>query len=629
MLRILIKKLSVCFAGLIIFITCTACEANASYPIRDYLNDLSIASGIGTGMDISENFEDLYAWGITDRSDTELFDKKLDYDYLAKTIGRLIEADGNYLTALKDKGYISSAVKGKNTVERETAEKVISKAVEYINEGNIESLYEAEFTQEVKSEDEELEVNDLVYRQGEYQIVTAVNDDGYEYREAEYDEVYESLDFEGSYIIDFTQAEVIPYGEEEIDTSYINEKYTLLSSKNHVFNTDGFRVSYTLNTSGIDVHVSKNENGMNVYVDVSINNVNPKLKWHSKEDDLKNCLFNVSFNSTEKLGVSTGKYRNYHLKFKDLDSSSFKSLLDSMVEPAKDELEATIPICKIKTPIPNVPTAFLNLDLLIKLYASGKAEFVLYNKHNLGFETKNGQIRYINDNTHDLNGIIQASAKAALGINLGLEAAGMKLADAELDGGIKGVLKATLHLYEDDGSMKSTESDVSYSALMEIAQDNPDVKVCGDISLYWMLDLIINTSRTKMNKMGFTRTFNILDDDNQVFGNLHHIENGHFVEKCTRTGRAPKNTTEFTKSNRIVLDSYAEVLKKGETYQIIVKALPDGYSTKDLVYSSSDPSIATVSNGLITAIEPGSARIKVQTSDGKHDSLVNILVSTG
>ena len=101
MLRILIKKLSVCFTGLIILITCTACEANASYPIRDYLNDLSIASGIGTGMDIDENFEDLYAWGITDRSDRELFDKKLDYDYLSKTIGRLIEADGDYLTVLK------------------------------------------------------------------------------------------------------------------------------------------------------------------------------------------------------------------------------------------------------------------------------------------------------------------------------------------------------------------------------------------------------------------------------------------------------------------------------------------------------------------------------------------------
>ena len=429
---------------------------------------------------------------------------------------------------------------------------------------------------------------------------------------------------------DFSKAEVIPYGEEYEDTAYVNENYQLMSSSNnHVFNSEGFRISYTLSTTGIDVHLSRDVNGLNVYSDVSINNVKTAFKWYDKEDDLKNCYFKLNFNTTEKLGVSNARYNNMHVTLKDVDSSSFLSALKSIVEPARDELEATIPICKVKTPIPNIPTAFLNLDLLVKLYASGKAEVVLYNRHEAGFETKNGQIRYISENDHDLDGILQASAKACIGLNLGLDAAGFTLADVELDGGIRGVIKSTAHLYDKDGKMTSKQSDIAYSTLYDLAQSNPDVKVCGDLSLYWMLDLIINTSKSKMSKLGFSRTYSILDDDNQVFGNLHHIENGQFVKSCTRKERVNLVSMEVS-SNRIVLDSYAEVLKIGSSYAIVVKALPDGYQKSDLTYTSQDPAIATVtSGGTISAVSPGSVKIIVRSSDGKYDATVNILVSTG
>ncbi len=88
-------------------------------------------------------------------------------------------------------------------------------------------------------------------------------------------------------------------------------------------------------------------------------------------------------------------------------------------------------------------------------------------------------------------------------------------------------------------------------------------------------------------------------------------------------------TMEQVTSTRIVLDSYAEVLKENETYSIAVKALPEGYKLSDLIYSSEDAGIATVSAGQIKAIKPGSVKICVSTSDGKYKAYVNILVSTG
>ena len=55
MLQTLIKKGAICFAGLMIIVTCAACETGTPYLVKDYLNDLSILSGIGEREDPEEN----------------------------------------------------------------------------------------------------------------------------------------------------------------------------------------------------------------------------------------------------------------------------------------------------------------------------------------------------------------------------------------------------------------------------------------------------------------------------------------------------------------------------------------------------------------------------------------------
>ena len=630
MLRISLKKISACLAGFLLLLTCSACKTGTSYYVEDYLNDLAVKTGIGDSYEIADNFEKLYRWGVVDRVDSGKLESKLDYDYLAKTICALIDMQGDSLQILKSHGYISNSVKGRDSVDRESANKVIDKAVHYINAPVYEKQAEYEYVKAPLDEKEVSGSGELVYRDDAYYI-SEINDEGeIDFRKAQYEEVFDSLDLQLEEYLDFTQAIVIPYGEEYDDTSYINENYELLASNgSHVFHTDGFRVSYSLNTSGIDIHVSRNENGLNVYLDASIHNVKPTIIWHEKKNDLKNCLFTLNFNTTEKLGVSTGKYRNYHLDFKDLDPSSFMSLLHSIIEPQSEAQEATIRICEVKVPLSEIPTAYLDLDILLKLYASGKCEFVLNTANKFGFETRNGQIRYINDASHDINTILQASSKAAIGLNAGLEVALTKLSDIQLDAGVKGLVRSTLHLYDEDGSQRAVSSAVPYSGLCELSDGNSDVLVCGDLSLYWLMDLIINTPASRMNRLGFSRTYSIMDEEDQIFNNLHHIENGHFVEHCTRDDRVVLQEMSTVKANRIVLDSYAEVLLKNETYQIIVKALPEGYEASELLYESSDASIASVEDGLVKALKEGSARIQVTSSDGKYSSYVTILVSTG
>ena len=622
----LIKKLSLCLASLLLLVTCASCQASAYYSIGNYLNDLAIKTGIGNSKNLEENFLALQNWKIVQIDDKKLLEDDLDNDYLGKTINSLIEKDNN-LDNLKALGWIDSDSQLTDKVEKSIGIKVIDRATDYINNKTFENVFNSEYRKDIKSVDDDLSIGDIVIKDDEYYKVVDYENDKHILEAAQFEDVFSYLDISSEFEIDFTDSEVIPYGESE-NTIYENHNYNLLSSNTHVFNSEGFRISYSLNKSGIDVHVSKNVNDFNVFLDLSINNVKPVFKWKYEEDDIKNCYFNIKMNSSEKLGISDGKYGNYYLTFKDLDSSSFKSLLNSMVKPVNDQVDVSIPICKIKTPIPNIPCAYLNMDLLIKLYASGKAELALYSKHNMGFETKDGSIRFINDHDHKFDSIAQASSKAGFGINLGLEAATFVLADAQVDAGLKAKLQSTLHLYDEDGNLDSISSDIEYSTLQDISKENNDVKVCADVSFHWYMDLLINTSKTKMSKYGLSKSFSILDDDNQVFGNLHHIENGQFVKKCSRDSRKFIKKMDEVKSDRIILESYAEVLDVDKTYQIIIKSLPKNYTDKDIIFSSSNDNVS-IDNGLIKAIKPGSCKIEVKTKDDKYKSYVNILVSTG
>lgn len=622
------KRIRTCFVCFLLLITCTACKASSTYKIADYINDLAIISGIGENSDTNENYIRLRDWGIVDNDVLHKFNEPVNYYFLCESISKLIEEENDYLIVIKNLGWIDINIDGNSLVDKDEAQKIIAKAIEYKNNIRIESIYDYEYKNDIKAIDDDVNEGDIIYYDG-FKVVENIGDNNIEYRDAQFDEVYEKLEIADSFELNFDEVEIIPYGSEEV-TNYVNSSYNLLASnKNHVYYTDGFRISYSFNSSGISIHVSKDVNKVNLFCDLIVNKIKPSFKWTYEEGDLKNCYMKVSFDTTEHIGASIGRYGRYYLDFQELDASSFNNLLNSVVKKEDDEVEATVKICQIKTPIPNVPLAYFNIDILIKLYVSGKVELACYNSHELGFEMKNGVFRAINNNKHDIDAIASASGKAALGLNFNLEALDFRLMDIELDGGIRSEVKTTMHLYDEDGNSDEINSDIAYATVEEISKNNNNVKVCGDVSLHWLFDIYLNTPQTKMYKMGFSKKYSILDDDNQIFGNMHHIEDGLFVEKCTRKNN--KNISTGTPLptltlNKIVLDSYAEVLDINETYDISVLNLPEGYSKTQLVYYSEDSNIASVLKNTIIANAPGVTKIKVCTSDNKYEALINILV---
>lgn len=627
MLQTLIKKTRICFALVLFTVTCVSCKTDSNYYTSDYLNDL--ADNIGIYSENDDSFSDLCKWQVVEEKDRDLLDKELNYDFLIKSINNLLSEELN-INDLKQSGWIDNRVKETDTVSKENAEDIIHKVVEQINNKEYETAYDYEYRSPLKSKNDLLKSGDLFFDEEDasYKIVTEVVGNDYHYRDATFEEIFSKLEIADSFEVDFSKAELIPYNQEDNNSSYINNKYQLLSAKSHSFNVDGYKITYNLSSSGVDVHLTKSIGQTKFKADLSIYNVKPSISWLYKENDLKNCFFNIKMNTTEKIDVSYGKYANYYLQFKDLDSSSFLSKIKSSINPLKDNIETSIPICQIKVPIEGIPTAYLNLDLLINFSAEGNISLVLYNSHLMGFETKNGQIRFINEHDNDFDSSLSAGGKAGLTANLGIMVANSKLLDLQIDGGLKAQVKSTLYLYDDEGNLTSDESAIAYSTLQQISKENSNVKVCGDVSLHWLLDLIFNTSNTMMYKLGFNKTFNILDEDAQVFGNKHHIENGHFVEQCTRKKNNKIKQANSISSEKIVLDSYAEVIKINETYQIKILSLPKDCQESEIKYTSLDNSIASVENGLVQGLKAGSVKIRVHSNDERFDSYVNILVSS-
>lgn len=643
MRQILNKRLIECLLIIVVLVTCYSCKTKETYLKKDYLNLLSNEVGLSVDDDYLTG---LINFGVVKEEETINLDEELDYEFLSKTVGRLLDYEDDYLKHLKDDGLIKRNKKNKDFVSKEIAEDIIQKTKEIINNKEFNFVYEYKENDEIKEiEDYECyngeslisqnnyNIGDLIYLKDDdvYKKVLDKEENFYILEDPSFEEVYEDFKIENSYEINFDDAIDIPYGTLLNDEVYVNKTRELLSASklSNVFYEHGFRISYSFSGNSLSTHISKNVNGINVFFDTTVSNVRPSYKWDYENNRLNEAYFKVDYNTVTELGVSSAKYKNYYLDFKNLDASSFLNAAKSTIKEKDDEVEANIKICEIKTPIPEIPSAYFNIEVLIKIYVSGKAEVVLSSSHVDGFEYKNGQLRLINDVDRDIDFKINASAKAALGLNFNLEAATKRLMDIELDAGIRAAVGTTLHLYDDEGNMSTMESGLPYGAVDELAKENNNIKVCGDLSLNWVMDVYLNTSKTLLYKFGLNYKKSILDKDNQVFGNMTHIENGVFVKACTRKNqfRLKDKEPSTTNIDKILLDKYAAVIKVNESYSIPIKNLPEGYSKNDLVYSSKDSSIATVNDGIVYGIKRGACEITISTSDSKYNAALNILVS--
>jgi 2',3'-cyclic-nucleotide 2'-phosphodiesterase (5'-nucleotidase family) len=76
----------------------------------------------------------------------------------------------------------------------------------------------------------------------------------------------------------------------------------------------------------------------------------------------------------------------------------------------------------------------------------------------------------------------------------------------------------------------------------------------------------------------------------------------------------------------VMIDKSTLNIKVGQTDTLVATVLPENATNKNVIWSSSDESVATVNDGIVTAVGPGTATIKVITVDGNFTAAATALI---
>ena len=457
---------------------------------------------------------------------------------------------------------------------------------------------------------------------------------------AQPEDVFDSLNAAQSFTIDFSQAEII----DAIDGTVIQEapvSYTQNSSvslmaaransytKNHTIN--GYEISYTVSSSEMKATVSKKtKGGLQVTGSFIVTDVTPAYELDMNHLKVDNGYFRVDFKSIESLAVEGSSYKEFYGDFSKVNPRDFLGTVKNAFQEKKENSELEVPLAVINVPVPYVPALTVSLQMQLKLSADGKAKLTLSQDHSLGMEIRDGKMRDISTSSNKAEVTLHANTALKGGMKLSVKAIEMSIADITAEAGAQADVTTTVHAYDKNGNHAvMSDSQVPSDLAEELAEGNGNVLTCADLKAYKVADIQLNSGKSLLGKLGLSATVPLINGDNAPLfpGMKTHMENGHFVDKCTRKDRlkTPEND-KVVVSDQIRISSYSMILNPGESREITVTALPKGYSVSDLIFASERPEIASVSGGVVTAGKDGSGIIRIRTRDGKFEVSCTVLV---
>ena len=108
----------------------------------------------------------------------------------------------------------------------------------------------------------------------------------------------------------------------------------------------------------------------------------------------------------------------------------------------------------------------------------------------------------------------------------------------------------------------------------------------------------------------------------------------NFTAKATNDGGSDSKELSITIGeqtnvpvNRVSLNKTSTTLTVGGTETLTATVAPDNATDKTVTWTSSNPSVATVENGVVTAVAPGTAVITVTTQDGNKTATCTVTVT--
>ena len=136
-----------------------------------------------------------------------------------------------------------------------------------------------------------------------------------------------------------------------------------------------------------------------------------------------------------------------------------------------------------------------------------------------------------------------------------------------------------------------------------------------------------NVKEMQVTTANTNLTVNGTVDKLQADANVTVGGNGHINEK-TGAGEAGGSVKiDVTKVDRVTLEPNTLTLEKGEKGTLTATVAPQNATNNTVTWSSSNNEIATVNNGVVTAVKEGTATITVTTAEGGKTATCKVTVN--
>lgn len=377
-----------------------------------------------------------------------------------------------------------------------------------------------------------------------------------ETKEAELEDVVESLDYAASFSPNMAAAQVVSGEGEVIQEGVANnegiketidEVKDVLSSKEKLdgalkdlvidtvsegsFSVGDADVDYAFTDGGFDIAISGPVGeGINIMKSYSISNLELLTKFdgtfENGKSNVKEGYLKLNYDCVDTTKVSASYSASLVSGVtEDISSMEIVDQIKMNFENLKLEKgTAEFPVFTAHIAIPNAGPLTIKLKASVVFNIYGYAELIITTENCVGYEIIDNQGRFIYESRETAPKIFNAmgTAEALVGLNCGLTIFGIQLIDVGLQGGLGVYVYATVTLPYSDFTTTSIE-DIPANLLAQSVAilDNADeITVSGTAQFYGIFRISL-CEESITSKIGLSKTWTICDRSNATFATIN------------------------------------------------------------------------------------------------------------
>ena len=314
------------------------------------------------------------------------------------------------------------------------------------------------------------------------------------------------------------------------------------------------------------------------------------------ELSVKNLYVQPEIKFKKVLGIPTGiKYFSVEVNY-DIEAGLKVS----------GELKEELTVCTMPV---QVGPATVELKLVLFAELNGEIGVKAVISNNTKIEYDDGMTR----KTAEKSSSLSAEASAQLDIGPGVKATIRLLGISAVDAEVKCAVRF------------KASAGVNYGTTYQETEEQIEIvrKTTFNYGVEGYVPIItakVGTKGTLANKLGLTFSWTIVGEKNAY--NFHILPTKEIViweeTQTIKKINEEDEAEDMAFNEYLMISTYYVSAAEGETRVIEITNLPGGYEMSDVKWSTSDSSVATVSNGTIVATGTGSAVITVETTDGVY-----------